>query len=564
MSLKRTRLFAPFALALAACVSPAAATTIQVNSNGDGAANDGVCTLREAIMAANSNTASGNLSGECAAGQALPTIDVIVFVTPGGVMKISPVTALPAITETVLVDGYTPSSGGSANTLAIGDNAIIKVELDATGITPALAVGGMGSNGSTIRGLALTHVDDVGILIYDNSNVAVSGNFVGVDIAGSTSSGTGTAILLDSVYGTLVGGTAPAARNVIGAEGVYLSGADSASVQGNYVGVDKTGTIALSPAPSVGIESDNGSGNLIGGGADGAGNLVAAWSNSAIEVAGNGIDNAVQGNRIGTNATASARLAGGPEGIVYLGSGSGNRIGGMAPGEGNLVAGATIAGIFLNGTSTDLLVQGNAVGADFAGQLALPNATGVVALGGSGSIGGTAVGSGNRIASNKSAGVAIFGSAHDWAILGNAIHGNGDLGISLGGAPTPLQNDQGDLDTGPNDKQNYPAIGSVTIGSATVAHISGSLNSYAGGTFRLEFFANAACGASGSGQGKVFVGFADVKTNPNNVAFGPLDFSVPADRHVISATATDAFGNTSEFSSCAMQDTIFSDGFEAD
>ena len=45
-------------------------------------------------------------------------------------------------------------------------------------------------------------------------------------------------------------------------------------------------------------------------------------------------------------------------------------------------------------------------------------------------------------------------------------------------------------------------------------------------------------------------------------SFGPLDFTVPADRHVITATATDPSGNTSEFSVCSTQDTIFSDGLE--
>src|SRR5436190_4308928 len=48
---------------------PRAATTIVVNSTSDVAnASDGVCTLREAITAANNNTASGGTAGECAAG----------------------------------------------------------------------------------------------------------------------------------------------------------------------------------------------------------------------------------------------------------------------------------------------------------------------------------------------------------------------------------------------------------------------------------------------------------------------------------------------------------------
>jgi len=52
----------------------APSTTITVNSTADVVADDGQCTLREAITAANSDTASGVSSGECVAGSADDTI----------------------------------------------------------------------------------------------------------------------------------------------------------------------------------------------------------------------------------------------------------------------------------------------------------------------------------------------------------------------------------------------------------------------------------------------------------------------------------------------------------
>ena len=55
---------------------PAYAVTITVNSTGDVIADDGVCTLREAITAANTDTASGAMGGECIAGSGTDTIDV--------------------------------------------------------------------------------------------------------------------------------------------------------------------------------------------------------------------------------------------------------------------------------------------------------------------------------------------------------------------------------------------------------------------------------------------------------------------------------------------------------
>src|SRR5262245_20658243 len=55
------------ALVLAA---PANASEIVVNTQLDVVANDGRCSLREAVRSANLNTASGPAAGECAAGEA--------------------------------------------------------------------------------------------------------------------------------------------------------------------------------------------------------------------------------------------------------------------------------------------------------------------------------------------------------------------------------------------------------------------------------------------------------------------------------------------------------------
>ena len=61
--------------------SPAWAAIITVNSIADDAdGTDGECTLREAITAANTDTASGPATGECAAGSGDDDID---FALPG-------------------------------------------------------------------------------------------------------------------------------------------------------------------------------------------------------------------------------------------------------------------------------------------------------------------------------------------------------------------------------------------------------------------------------------------------------------------------------------------------
>jgi CSLREA domain-containing protein len=78
------------------------------------------CTLRAAIQEANANN------------NAPTVVDLIRFNIPDNpnvsgleVKTISPASALPTVTETVTINGYT-QSGASANTLATGNDAVLK------------------------------------------------------------------------------------------------------------------------------------------------------------------------------------------------------------------------------------------------------------------------------------------------------------------------------------------------------------------------------------------------------------------------------------------------------
>ena len=102
-----------FSLAVAAVAIPSArAATIVVNGTGDTSANDGKCTLHEAILAANTDTASGAAAGECIAGSGA---DVIHFAIPGsdsgcdgtGVCTIL-TGGLPSLDTAMTIDGSTP------------------------------------------------------------------------------------------------------------------------------------------------------------------------------------------------------------------------------------------------------------------------------------------------------------------------------------------------------------------------------------------------------------------------------------------------------------------------
>lgn len=68
-----------FGILAFAVVAAAEAATISVNSLADSVADEGVCTLREAVTAADGDAASGAMPGECAAGMGA---DVIEFASP--------------------------------------------------------------------------------------------------------------------------------------------------------------------------------------------------------------------------------------------------------------------------------------------------------------------------------------------------------------------------------------------------------------------------------------------------------------------------------------------------
>ena len=220
-------------------------------------------------------------------------------------------------------------------------------------------------------------------------------------------------------------------------------------------------------------------------------------------------------------------------------------IGGAEAGAGNLISGngpgTTAAGIEIQG-GTAITIQGNSIGPNAAQNGVLPNGIGI-SINSSGSanlVGGFQAGEGNVISGSTGAGVRVSAGTEN-AVVGNSISGNGGLGIDLGTAGVTA-NDSGDGDTGANFLQNFPVLSGVAGG------VQGSLNSMPGQTFTIQFFGNAACDASGNGEGQTFLGSTSVTTNATGNATIPL-FTVPTGQ-IVTATATNATGNTSEFSAC--------------
>src|SRR2546426_7048242 len=103
------RLLGATAICLLVAGRTSLATTFTVTNTND----SGPGSLRQAILDANATAGA----------------DLIAFNIPGSVVQtISPMSALPNVTDTVTIDGYT-QPGSSVNTLNVGDNALLLVEI---------------------------------------------------------------------------------------------------------------------------------------------------------------------------------------------------------------------------------------------------------------------------------------------------------------------------------------------------------------------------------------------------------------------------------------------------
>jgi hypothetical protein len=136
--------------------------------------------------------------------------------------------------------------------------------------------------------------------------------------------------------------------------------------------------------------------------------------------------------------------------------------------------------------------------------------------------------------------------------LGNSMTGAGSPWImddvTFGSPVTP--NDPDDADVGANNLQNYPVLDSATTINGFTS-IAGTLQSIPNSPFTVEFFRSTTCDPSGHGQGDVPLATLTLAgSQSGTIPFtAPFGAAVPIG-HFITATATDAAGNTSEFSNC--------------
>ena len=527
-----------------------------------------------------------------------------------------PCQGLPPLPSGCVLDGYTQPGGtlngitqpaASPNTLIDGDNAVVKIRISGASANTGPSAVWLFNGNSTVRGIVATGFaaatinsgqntsGGYGVDAESGGNV-VEGNFLGTNAAG-------TAVIPNYIGtggfggGNVIGGTTPQARNLISGNsfGNFGSAVDSAPntyfVQGNYVGTDRTGTLALGGAGF----SNNGVAMVVGGTAAGAGNLMSGNSNVGIGfsyVTGNPFtpdSNIVQGNFVGTDVTG--KLAVGNGGGIVVDNGQHNQVGGTTPAARNVVSGNFGAGIEIDDGALQNNVQGNYIGADVTGSHALANngdgiyhaTTGTLPSAVGTLIGGDAPGAGNVISGNGAYGIEFGLAIQELGVIGESVFGNligtdatglhpmgnGLAGIiirqgggfnTIGGTDAGAGNaiayngGQGILiNPAANNPNPNLAVGpNPVIGNSIFSNTGEGVAVLSGADNQISQNAIYSNGGLGIDIGAAGANGCQTNTNgANNLQNAPVLTAGSGGVTLVTATATDPNGNTSQFSNCA-------------
>lgn len=366
-----------------------AAVTITVDSALDVDTADSLCTLPEAIVAANTDA---DYHGCLRIGNGY---DLINFDIGDGTPVIILDTLLPEIEGPVVIAGDT--GGATRVELRGGGNVSYGLSVNASAASTA------------ILSLVINGYTNYGIISGAN-NLVVQGSFIGTDATGTMdlSGGLGFYLTGSSVN---IGGssdTSPTmctgACNLISGNdtGIYISGASFTLVQGNFIGTNVTGTAAI--PNTVGVHNQ-GIGTMLGGAGVGEGNLISGNKTGADLTAG-ATGAVYEGNRVGTNAAGTDAVPNGTG--FYVGQVSGGLIGGDEEDAGNIIAGNTGNGIVVS-DATLVGIAGNFIGVRDDG-LPLPNGANGIALDSAPAnfIGDQAPGYANVIAHNGGDGIRVY------------------------------------------------------------------------------------------------------------------------------------------------------------
>ena len=509
------------------------AATFTVNNTSDLASDNctggGACSLRGAILAANTTTASDLIAFN------IPNTDPGFQSASQSWLILVPATQLPRLEQAVVIDGYTqPGAVENTNTSAQGGlNGTLKIELRAPTPPPGSTINGLevdttftATGPSVIRGLAISLFQTQIFLGGLNAN-RIEGCYLGTTIDGSAAAtvsngNQGFGVRTFGSGGYIIGGTEPAARNLIsGTRGgvVGFSAMNNVRIQGNLIGTNAAGTTAI--ANDDGLSLGTATNTLIGGTDSDARNVISGNRFSALSISSNSagafVGLRIEGNFIGTDASGRLPLGNGlnpaspsqgqPTVRIFSGTAAQLQIGGVAPGQANLIAFGGSAGVHLG-------------------------------------FGRGAQGSFNRYLSNR----------------GIAWDNSGPNGTAEDGASP---NDLNDLDEGANRSQNFPVltlpVDFLPIGSASaeLQYRVDTAVTNASYPITVNFFR----GACGGGPNQ-FIGSDSITADEvQSTKTFTLTSADGGNVLPLLANAVDADGNTSEFT-VMLGDAIMRSGFE--
>jgi hypothetical protein len=410
-------------------------------------ADSGTGSLRDAITTADLSTN--------------PT--TIKFDIPGtGVQDIDLVTPLPDVASPITIDGT--SQPGYAGTPLIeifgGPRILDTAPTVGTTLPYSLRIAG---NGASVEGIAFNDDYGTAVLVEGSDNLIAGDTFgmtTGNPVPGFPQ-GIGTGVEIEpgssgAASQNTIGGTTAATHNSFsigyaayqpeGTPDLYLDGvllqvpsgaAVDNLIEGNTI-ISPTGPgpegAFFSAIIDSGIMTMGDTGTTIGGTVSGAANVLEHMNDGVQEQDGS------KGSLIEGNALIANQM-----GLELRGSSS--TIGGTTPGARNVISGNTMDGIFLAGNAN--LIEGNSIGTDYMGTVALGNQTnGIVDQGSANTIGGSVAGAGNLISGNSLAGLeleeyvatGLTGALVQGNLIGTDATGTRAIpngtGIQAGGAST--------------------------------------------------------------------------------------------------------------------------------
>jgi CSLREA domain-containing protein len=359
----------------------------------------------------------------------------------------------------------------------------------------------------------------------------VENNLIGVDASGTKALGNEYAGVEDMSSGNTYGGTGAGLGNVIsGNREIGVDSLSSITLEGNFIGTDATGKVALGNGTGGGtgiqnLEASTGtsistiiSNNLI------SGNSTALRLSQTV---GSQSSYTIDNNLIGTDVTGTTAMGGSGIGLDLYSIEN-------ATVQNNVISAFNI-GIRMQNTiasteSQQDVIQGNKIGTDKTGQVALGNTLhGIEIQNGTGiTIGGTGPGQGNVIANNGYYGI-LLEAGQQVQFTRNTIFNNAKGGISRG--------------YGTNGFTGAPIM-TFTPGTGGDGILSGTIVEAKNSSYVVEIFSNP---TSVGNEGQSFVKELTVTTD--GTGHGSFSLTEPAGFYT--ATTTDSLGNSSEYSAVA-------------